>query len=113
MLLCVPLPVLELMGKDLTDETRAMDWIRELTNQLMGRIKSRLLRFQIDLQLGVPSGAKAQHLIGLARPSSRPALYQFRSMRGDVSVALHEMVDESRLVYAGIDLASEGDILLF
>lgn len=113
LLLCVPLPVLELMKSDLTDVTRATDWMRELTNQLMGRIKSRLLRFQVDLHLGVPSAAKAEHLIGLWRPSSRPAIYQFRSMRGEISVALHDMVDESHLVYAGIDLASEGDILLF
>jgi len=113
LLLLVPLPVLELTRKDLTDAARAMDWVRELTNQLMGRIKGRLLRFHVDLQLGVPSAAKAQYLIGVGRPSSHPAIYQFRSMRGDVSVALHDMVDESRLVYSGIDLASEGDILLF
>lgn len=113
MLLCVPLPVLTLMKNDLSDASHALDWIRELTNQLMGRIKNRLLRFQVDLRLGMPTSAKAEHLLGRSRMASPPALYQFRSMRGDVSVALHDMVDESRLRYSGVDLASEGDILLF
>ena len=116
MILCVPFAVLAAMKSDLTDQWRALDWIRELTNQVLGRIKNRLLRFQVNLRLGMPTAARAEHLPGISgrvQSSSPPAVYRFRSMRGDIAVALHEILDESRLVYSVVDLASEGDILLF
>ena len=114
LVLCVPLAVLASTRDDLTDPTWALDWIRELTNQLMGRIKNRMLRFQVDLRLGMPTAAKAEHLVGRSSKRTRPPwVYQFRSMRGDVWLALHDMIDESRLRYSGVELASEGDVLLF
>lgn len=41
---------------------RQRDWICELANQLMGRVKNRLFRTGIDLTLGTPAGLSGEQL---------------------------------------------------
>src|SRR5262249_21624387 len=38
-----------------SDPLSLQDWMRELTNQLAGRIRNRFARYQVPLQLGLPT----------------------------------------------------------
>ena len=53
--LALPTGVFEIMKHDATHGIRHADWTRELVNQLMGRLKNRLLAFDVHLQAGLPS----------------------------------------------------------
>jgi len=90
------------------------DWIRELTNQLLGRVKKRLAQFQVSLQTGLPSLPTQERLQRLQSASSSPNVYEFRALRGEIIVVLDATIDYSALRYSGtLKLASEGDIILF
>lgn len=89
------------------------EWARELTNQLMGRIKNRLLQFGATLQIGLPSTADSNAESQLER-SSTLRVYTGRTLRGNVLLTLEGMPDESDLSYVGPEgLALEGDAILF
>ena len=90
------------------------DWIRELTNQLLGRVKKRLAQFQVSLQTGLPLLPTQERLQRLQAGSSSPNVYEFRALRGEIIVVLDATIDYSALRYSGtLKLANEGDIILF
>jgi hypothetical protein len=114
LMMAVPAPVFGLLKQDRERPFEARDWIREATNQMLGRIKARISQFQIDIGCGLPSTPGRD---GIARLESRSAtllVYAFRTLRGQVWVALGGDLDLSLFVYSG-SLAphSEGDIILF
>jgi hypothetical protein len=109
----MPSSVFELVKDDQIRIARPDDWARELVNQLMGRIKNRLLPFGATLHIGLPASIspnaeeKPEH-------SSTLRVYTGRTIRGDVMLTLAGMPDESELSYVGPDgLVLEGDIILF
>jgi hypothetical protein len=108
LVLAVPERIVALTLKDKT--LRSKDWVRELTNQLMGRIKNRLLRFQVALQTTLPT---------IVDPTTRSRggaalVYVFRTLHGDLVVFIEGRVDEAALAFsASTDIAREGDIILF
>jgi hypothetical protein len=89
------------------------DLLRELTNQLLGRIKNRLVQFNVTLRTGLPTivdrATLARRTAGLAT-----LVYPFRTLRGEIAVTLYGQVNDSALVYTGgIETPTEGDIILF
>ncbi len=90
------------------------DWARELANQLMGRIKNRLLPFNVRLQVGVSSmldSAKLERHLQMA-PDAR--IYTARTLRSETVVTIEGLPDDSQLVYVGpVNTAAEGDAILF
>lgn len=93
---------------------RQGDWARELTNQLMGRIKNRMLQFSIRLQAGLPSNLESKLLETQLQSSSTMQAYAGRTLRGEVVVTLEGMPNEAELTYVGPGrAASEGDTILF
>jgi hypothetical protein len=88
------------------------DALRELTNQLIGRIKNRLMHFQVTLRVGLPSATKKQLL---KQRSSTPAMcYRFRTLRGEIVVTLEGSVHTEPLNYSGkVQVAKEGDFIVF
>jgi hypothetical protein len=88
---------------------QAVDWTRELVNQLMGRLKNRLLRYQIQVQAELASASVRAGSIAF----DAGELYSFRTLRGEISVILSASLDDARFVYSAIDVGSEGDIVLF
>lgn len=109
--LSLPSAVLDVMMKSGGSKT---DWTRELANQLIGRIKNRLLQFSARIEVGVSSsvdsGALSNHLgrAGSAR------IYAGRTLRGEILVTLEGMPEESQLIYVGpVNVASEGSTILF
>jgi len=92
---------------------RPDDWARELVNQLMGRIKNRLLQFGATIQIGLPSTV-IPSLEYEPEHSRTLRVYVARTLRGDVLLTLDGMPDESELSYVGPqDVVSEGDVILF
>jgi len=90
------------------------DWVKELTSQLMGRIKSRLARFGIVLRVGLPAIAQAGP--ASVRPASQGERidYAFRTLRGDVLVTLAGEFAHERLSYARAARQSEApDVIIF
>ncbi|MGC4093430.1 MAG: hypothetical protein QM756_37150 [Polyangiaceae bacterium] len=91
------------------------DWIREAANQLLGRIKNRLMQFQVSISSGLPSTPGRDAIERLRGRSSLFLGYGFRTLRGRICVALGGEIDHSMFVYTGarVNLPNEGDIILF
>jgi len=106
-------PLLEHMSPH-TGGTLKGDWARELANQLMGRIKNRLLPFNVRLQMGVSSmldSVKLERHLQLARDAR---VYTARTLRSETVVTIEGLPDDSQLMYIGpVNAAAEGDAILF
>ena len=90
------------------------DSLSELTNQLIGRVKNRLLQFQVTPHVGLPSILSGSALERQKPASADEMLYAFRTLRGEVRVTVDAAVDESALKYSnGVNVLREGDFVLF
>lgn len=90
------------------------DLIRELTNQLMGRVKNKLLQFQITVEVGLPTALTSPAQKGTPSRESRELSYVFRTRQGPIVVVLNGEFDETALVFSAAELvAGEGDVILF
>ena len=112
MTLSLPSLVLSLM-KSGTDNALKGDWARELANQLMGRVKNRLLQFGEQLKMGISSGIDAEAVVRqLQLPSTR--VYSGRTLRGEILVTVDGMPNDAELSYVDpVKVAAEGDLVLF
>jgi hypothetical protein len=110
-----PAKVMELTKRDSASKIPQEDWIRELTNQLMGRVKKRFLQFSVTLQTSLPAPAGTQFLSRFCETAAAiNRLYELRTLRGTVIVLLAAEIDSSKLVYSGhVRLRDEGDIIIF
>jgi hypothetical protein len=89
------------------------DWVREMVNQIFGRLKRRLLVFQLQLNAGLP-GALTRD--GFDRERAKPGfmVYAFRTLRGDVLLTMSGELDYSLLSYASaVSIPNDGDVILF
>ena len=94
--------------------TQRADWIRELTNQLMGRIKNRLLHFSARVEVGQLLVVDSKQLGLQLERAQHARVYAGRTLRGEVVVTLDGMPEESELSYVGAGAQpAEGDMLLF
>jgi hypothetical protein len=111
--LSLPDPLLEVMMKNGGSSLKS-DWTRELANQLVGRIKNRLLQFSARIEVGVSSNLDSKALFGHLSQRGGARVYAGRTLRGEVLVTLEGMPDESQLSYVGpVNVASEGSAILF
>lgn len=92
----------------------AEDWVRELTNQLLGRIKIRLMQSDIDLKAGLPKTCNSELLQRRFGQRDNARFYEFRTLRGDVVLIAEGVLRDSILDYShAITNVREGDIILF
>lgn len=111
--LSLPARVLDLMPPSAGGQLKS-DWARELANQLIGRIKNRLLQFNVRLQVGVSSISDSTKLSRQLESSLDLRVYAGRTLRGEVVVTVDGMPEESTLSYVGQSAArSEGEAILF
>lgn len=90
------------------------DWVRELTNQLMGRIKNRLLHFSARVEVGALNLLDSKLVTAHLERTQKVRVYAGRTLRGEVVVTIEGLPEESALVYVGAGtLPSEGDALFF
>jgi CheY-specific phosphatase CheX len=90
------------------------DWIAELANQLVGRVKNRLLRDGVDVYVTTPVVMRGEHLAPLPRFVLQPQAFTARE-RGKVCLWVEvEAAPDFRLVPALGELpVEEGSTLLF
>jgi chemotaxis protein CheX len=111
--LSLPARVLDLMPVSAEANLKS-DWARELANQLIGRIKNRLLHFDVRLQVGVSALVDSQRRARELESSVDLRVYAGRTLHGEVLVTLEGLPEESKLIYVGQPNArSEGDAILF
>jgi hypothetical protein len=115
LLLSLPKKVCERIEAGRKTRPDTKDLLREVVNLIMGRTKNRLTLYQVAITSGLPM---CRDRIGeldsvLNKPGALTA-YRFRTLDGNVLVALKGTIDESRLVYSSeIFINTEGDIILF
>ena len=111
--LSLPTPVLDRMPLSAGGALKT-DWARELANQLMGRIKNRLLQFNVRLQIGVSTLVDSATLGHQLETSLDTRVYAGRTLRGEAVVTIEGLPEDSDLCYVGTNkTASEGDAILF
>jgi hypothetical protein len=114
LMLVIPVEVIALIRVEPDLPAKQRDWTRELTNQLMGRVKNRLMHFQIQPQIGLPTVWEREGLQRHGRFNDSAIGYLFRTLRGELLVILDATIDESVFVYSGTEkIGSEGDVILF
>jgi hypothetical protein len=90
------------------------DWIAELSNQLLGRIKNRLLAHGAEIYVTTPVVLRGEHLAPMPRHDLEP--HAFRSDQGAVFVWVEVETDEAFVLSetpAAEPAMNEGDALLF
>jgi hypothetical protein len=111
--LSVPLGVYNLpMRRNPTNTTHG-EWTYELTNQLMGRIKNRLLQFQVRLHTHVPMVLSGVALERHKHRTVAEVLYRFGALRGDIAVVVDASLTRAVLEYSNASLLVRKDLLLF
>jgi CheY-specific phosphatase CheX len=92
----------------------ARDLMRELTNQLAGRVKNRLLNFTLMLTIGVPTVLSGQALERQRPNRDTEVVYTFRTLRGEIVITLDLVIDGDALNYSNTNrVAKEGDFIAF
>jgi hypothetical protein len=100
-----PVPAMALAARDL---------LRELTNQLAGRVKNRLLNFNLMLTIGVPTVLSGQALERQRPRRETEVVYMFRTLRGEIVITLDLSIDPDALNYSGTNrVAKEGEFIAF
>jgi len=111
--LSIPTSVLDRMPLSAGSALKA-DWTRELTSQLMGRVKNRLLQFNVRLQVGVSTLIDSKNLAHQLATAHDTRVYAARTLRGEAVVTIDGLPEDSELIYVGNNnQASEGDAILF
>lgn len=97
------------------DRADARDLLRELSNLVMGRLKNRLLLYQVALTNSLPvCRERWGELEGLLPKTGPFTAYRFRTLDGEILLALKGSIDESRFSYSStIKINAEGDIIIF
>lgn len=90
------------------------DWASELTNQLVGRIKNRLVTYGVSLRVSTPTALSGSAL-AFATPSSKRAKPIVFSTGSDELWVFFDAIIEPdlELVPQGEAAAEEGDLILF
>ncbi len=92
----------------------ARDLLRELTNQLAGRVKNRLLNFTLMLTIGVPTVLSGQALERQRPNRETEVVYHFRTLRGEIVITLDLAIEGDALNYSNTNrVAKEGDFIAF
>jgi hypothetical protein len=108
--LSLPAALLEHMKGDEVTSVR-MDWARELANQLLGRIKNRLLPFGVRVEIGLLTLLDPKLVQHHRQDPSAQRVYLGRTLRGLVLVTLQGLPADSELSYVGAVGAAEGTML--
>lgn len=98
-------------------DTQAVgDWIAELANQLIGRTKNKLLRYDVTFQLTPPTFAAANELLVLGCDGARTSWLSVTTSAGPW-LAMLELRSDPHLTLALVSDGSvayaEGEMLLF
>jgi CheY-specific phosphatase CheX len=112
--LAVPLAVYDLMTHRQAHNTTYPEWVYELTNQVMGHIKNRLIQFQVKLRTHVPIVLSGAALERHKRRTADEVVYRFGTLREEIAVVVDASLTRAMLEYSNASLLIRGsDVLLF
>jgi CheY-specific phosphatase CheX len=98
-----------------SDPVAQRDWVGELSNQLLGRIKLELLRWGVEISLNLPALLLGRHLAPLPRAQLKPL--KFTLSKGAAAVWVEVETRPGLKLEAPRDLEEQGpeagDALLF
>jgi hypothetical protein len=102
-------------AKGATPQSNVQDWLRELANQLAGRIKNRLARYQVTVDVSLPSVlARSAFDRTFQAKSGSTTVYSFRTIKDDVQVVVTGEVGNTDLRFSGAEgVVEEGELILF
>lgn len=108
--LSLPAALLEQMKGNEATSVR-IDWARELANQLLGRIKNRLLPFGVRVEIGSLTLLDPKLMQHQLQNLSGLRVYLGRTLRGPVLVTVRGLPEDASLNYVGGAGATEGAML--
>jgi chemotaxis protein CheX len=92
------------------------DWLSEMSNQLLGRVKNRLLRHGVTIAIALPMVLRGLR-VELVGASKELWAYPFDSEGGSLCVWLDVLTDPEFTLAPtsdeGLDIPSEGELILF
>lgn len=98
------------------EEVEALrDWTSELANQFVGRLKNKLVRYGVEVNLGIPT-AVSGFQFRLTQPGADTRRFQFRWEGSVMTIALSVKLGSEIVLHERADAdaaASEGDMILF
>jgi CheY-specific phosphatase CheX len=111
----IPETVYRLMVQRRPQKTTHAEWMYEITNQVMGRIKNRLIQFQVKLRTSFPVVLSGE---ALQRHKQQRAVdrvvYSFATLRGEITVTVDASLTRAVLEYSNAPLVlTECDLVLF
>jgi CheY-specific phosphatase CheX len=96
------------------DQTTQRDWVGELSNQLLGRIKIELLKCGVEIYLNLPAVLLGQHLAPLPRAQLKPLKFTLANGAAAVWIELDARPGfKIEAAEAGDAGPAAGDALLF
>jgi len=103
-------------GRDVHQRSLAEDWVGESANQVLGRIKNKLLAYDVTVGLGVPMVLRGVE-VHLAKSTSDVWHYRFVCPQGGLTVWFDCRMDEALVLERREDLgdlvAREGELTMF
>lgn len=100
-----------------TPQTTDRDWVAELANQLLGRVKNRLLTFGVEIYATTPIVLRGERITPLGSTGSLPGVVFRTPSGGRITVWVdHHVLDGQRLAKLAVadeSVAREGDVILF
>lgn len=87
------------------------DWLSELSNQLVGRIKNKMLAYGAVVYVTTPVVLRGSHLVPQARPELRPLLYY--SQPGNILLSVELEMTHEFVLAPPEPAVEEGELLLF
>ncbi len=102
----------------LAGHTAVRDWLAELANQLLGRFKNRMLRYDIVLDMSTPVVVSGQTTLQLLRKANSSTCAHFKTAAGTIAVHMASEIDEDFEICESAasvdsDVMSEGELMLF
>jgi CheY-specific phosphatase CheX len=95
-------------------QTTQRDWVGELSNQLLGRIKIELLKRGVEIYLNLPAVLLGQHLAPLPRAQLKPLKFALANGAAAVWIELDARPGfKIEAAEAGDPGPAAGDALLF
>jgi hypothetical protein len=91
-----------------------LDWMRELTNQLAGRVKSRFARYGLPLQTGLPTALSSSAMARNSVPHGADLVLLFHTLRDQILCTLSGGFDGTGLaLQSEAAVADEGQVIIF
>lgn len=109
--------IAEAKNPDGVTELARLDSLAELANELLGRIKNRLVPYGVSFQIGIPKAIFCAGLWLQTRPAEGHRAHRFTSERGDVQVWFDAVLSPEFGMVApsadGAQCVQEGELVIF